>query len=700
MYYSPVGYSIRSLSMQEVTTPDLLRLVSHGDFRLLLEDLRELTHVTVGLIGLDGRIIAQSGLTEVCGHFHLSNPRTNAMCEKHKLHCGRDCTRSGFAKPETCPLRLHESTEAVIVNGKHICSLFIGQFFIADNPPEKEWFRRVARAHGFEETEYFESIRKVPILSRRHLEAIIAFQPAFARMIGDMVELQTRLSEAWRENKTIQANLSIIMFALEKACEATYLIDSDGSFLYANKAATDMLGYSREEFLSMKVYEIDDHIPPKEWIARWKKTRKLGHVTTQTTHRAQDGHLVPLEINTNGFEYEGRFFYVAFARDISTRLAYEERLRYSQKLEAIGQLSCGMSHDFNNILLAINLTVSLMQQQKVANSMIKKGLADILTETKRAGEITRKLLCACKRSVMEKKSLETNGMIGSLLNVLRRLVGENVMTDFTGSGKSLFVNGDAGMLEQVIINLVVNARDAMPEGGNISIRIDEVEIDEDACIRHPRRRCGDFAVIAVKDTGTGIDDETMSRLFEPFFTTKPSGTGLGLATAQEIVDRHDGWIEVGSVLGKGSVFSIFLPVVETRPDVANRVTVPTVKGEAHLLVVEDEETVLRTLSQSLRALGYTVHGARNVREALDILKDKAVRLDLLLTDLKLQGHITGTALAKRAVRLRKEIRILIMSGYVDRKISCKGLPSGHFRLLQKPFSLSTLTCFIREALNK
>ena len=214
---------------------------------MLLNNLLELTRVTVALIDLDGHLLAQSGLAEVCSCFHVSDPRTNEICEKHKLHCGRNCALKGFVKPEPCPFRLHESTEAVIANGKHICSLFMGQFFIADNPPDMEWFRQVARTYSFDEKEYLETIRRVPILSRRHLEAIVAFQSAFARMIGDMVERQTRLEEAWRENETIRENLSIIMFALDKACDATYLIDADGSFLYANKAATDMLPRSSPE---------------------------------------------------------------------------------------------------------------------------------------------------------------------------------------------------------------------------------------------------------------------------------------------------------------------------------------------------------------------------------------------------------------------------------------------------------------------
>ncbi len=384
----------------------------------------------------------------------------------------------------------------------------------------------------------------------------------------------------------------------------------------------------------------------------------------------------------------------------------QQQLRQSQKLEAIGQLAGGVAHDFNNMLAVIggNAELLLMDaDQHTADT--KDGLKQILAASQRASNLTRQLLAFSRKQVMQSQSLVLNQVIEDLTKMLRRIIGEHIDLQCHYTDPLPFVQADVGMLEQVLVNLAVNARDAMPQGGQLLITTETVSLDADYVQTHPEARAGESVCLAVADAGTGIAPENLPRIFEPFFTTKDlgKGTGLGLATVYGIVKQHQGWIEVSSQLGAGATFKIFLPAISAP---AKRVVAS--KGEADLsggseaiLLVEDDYGVRVIIRRVLESHGYKVYEASTGREALELWRSRAEEIALLLTDIVMPQGITGRDLADQLRALRPTLKIIFLSGY---SADVLGKDTDFFRrtkslFIQKPCSTDTLLRTVRRCLD-
>ena len=397
--------------------------------------------------------------------------------------------------------------------------------------------------------------------------------------------------------------------------------------------------------------------------------------------------------------------------EIAERKEVESALRQSQeavlqqeRLAAVGQLSAGVAHDFNNILCIIQGYASMLLDESEGLSQKKvEGLKQISTAAQRAAHLTRQLLTFSRKQVMQPQTLEFNEVIGNVSRMLQRLVGEDIGVQFHFAPKALYIHADLGMVEQIVVNLVVNARDAMVRGGNLTLSASAVEIDQAQRQHHLEARPGKFACLSVSDTGCGIAPEHLLRIFEPFFTTKPvgKGTGLGLATVYGIVKQHEGWIEVQSEVGKGTTFKVFLPKTSKPACAPTETAFYTAKrwGDEKILLVEDEAALRGLASKLLQQQGYQIVEAGSGVEALEIWEQHGGVFDLLLTDMVMPGGVTGRELAERLLADKPELKVIFTSGYSTDMVGNNFVLEEQVNFLPKPYPPKSLIQIVRVCLD-
>jgi PAS domain S-box-containing protein len=481
--------------------------------------------------------------------------------------------------------------------------------------------------------------------------------------------------------------------------------DSAGQLLDANPALLAMLGYSSVKELvgkhlgglyadTQQWFQLADHLrsvaPFTGLSVEW--VRKDG---TNTVVRVS-GRAVSNGDNGKTFEL--------FAEDVTERRALEQQLRQSQKMEAIGRLAGGIAHDFNNLLMVISGYSEFLLDRLGPEPSLRGPAQEVASAAVRATSLTRQLLAFSRKQMLAPKILDLNAVVTENLKMLTRMIGEDidlVMVPAAGLGA---VRADAGQIEQVIMNLAVNARDAMPSGGKLTIETANVSLDEDYARFHAPLSPGDYVMLAISDTGAGMDSETQSRIFEPFFTTKgPKGTGLGLSTVYGIIKQSGGYIWVYSESGKGTTFKIYLPrIAETVERPAQIVTpaesVAAEPGTETILLVEDETNLRYLARQFLEKQGYRVIEAADGAVAMQIAVAHEGVIHLLLTDVIMPG-MNGRELAQRISEIRPNVKVLYMSGYTENVIGRDGTLDAGVRLLQKPFTLRDLKSKVRETLD-
>jgi nitrogen-specific signal transduction histidine kinase/DNA-binding response OmpR family regulator len=403
--------------------------------------------------------------------------------------------------------------------------------------------------------------------------------------------------------------------------------------------------------------------------------------------------------NAGGVEFE------LFAEDVTERRALEQQLRQSQKMEAVGRLAGGIAHDFNNLLMVISGYSEFLLERLGDKPELRAPAQEISSASERASSLTRQLLAFSRKQMMAPKIVNLNDVVTENLKMLTRVIGEDVDLVML-PGENLWpVRADAGQIEQVIMNLAVNARDAMPAGGKLTLETSNVTLDEEYSRLHTPLRPGEYVMLAISDTGAGMDTATQSHLFEPFFTTKGTkGTGLGLSTVYGIVKQSGGYIWVYSEVGRGTAFKVYLPRVAAMGETA--VAQPAALIEAHqvepgtetILLVEDEANLRYLTRQFLEKQGYKVIEAADGAVAMQIAVAHEGVIHLLLTDVIMPG-MNGRELAQRISEIRPNVQVLYMSGYTENVVSSDGTLEAGVRLLQKPFSLRNLQNKVREVLD-
>jgi PAS domain S-box-containing protein len=508
-----------------------------------------------------------------------------------------------------------------------------------------------------------------------------------------------------RDQEAVKRSEERYRTLVESAVYGIYRSALDDRFLDVNPALVEMLGYdSAEEVLALDVAR-DVYADPTErayLVSRYHDTQHVDSV--EVKWKRKDGS--PITVRLSGravvnarHESEG---FEMIAEDVTERRAFEEQLRQSQKMEAIGRLAGGVAHDFNNLLTVIKGYAELLLDGYGGADPRRGDLEEIRKAADRAGALTRQLLAFSRQQVLAPKTLNLNQVVHSMEGMLRRLLGENIELS-TALGKEVGqLRADPGQLEQVLMNLAINARDAMPGGGKLSIDTVNVEIDDLAAREHPTIAPGRYVQLAVSDTGIGMDDKTQAHIFEPFFTTKEmgKGTGLGLSTVYGIVKQSGGDIWVHSEIGVGTTFKVYLPRVDALPEVSPGPGVPVAHRAprtATVMLVEDEAGVRALVRKFLERSGYLVLEASGADEALASARRHDGEIDVLLTDVVLP-RMSGSELAKRLQQLRPATRVLYMSGYTDDAIVHHGVLSAGAAFVQKPFTADSLTRKLREIL--
>lgn len=482
----------------------------------------------------------------------------------------------------------------------------------------------------------------------------------------------------------------------ENAADMIAVVTVDGQRLYNSPSYEKVLGYSPEELERTSAYE---QIHPEDLqgvIAAAQEARTTG-VGRPLEYRVRhkNGIWRVLESTASAVrDSEGKVEKLVIVnRDVTERRDLERQLVLSQRLEAVGKLSGGIAHDFNNLLGVIIGYSEALQESIGPENPLREAVDEIQKAGHRAASLTQQLLAFSRKQVLEPKVLDANSIIADMQKMLQRLIGEDIALKFSTDPAVGRIKADRGQLEQVILNLAVNARDAMPRGGELQIEISDAELGEADAARYPYVVPGKYVMLKVSDTGIGMDAQTQSHIFEPFFTTKEKGkgTGLGLATVYGIVKQSGGYIWLESAPEKGTIFRIFLPRVEGAEEVSSSAPEPTARKRTArtILLVEDELSLRKLTGKVLSKAGYTVFEACQAAEAMEIASRAAGEIDVLLTDVVMPG-MSGGELAEKVSHNYPHIRVLFMSGYTDGAIETHGNLKPGLVVLRKPFTHDTL----------
>jgi two-component system, cell cycle sensor histidine kinase and response regulator CckA len=528
--------------------------------------------------------------------------------------------------------------------------------------------------------------------------------------VTELLNAEQALAHSVEELRIITENSAIGMA----------LANAEGRIVRTNPAMERFVGYTADEICRMTFADLSHPDDVAEDVRMYQRMLR-GEVDSyqlEKRYARKDGAAVWGHLLVSGMRNpEGKLIYgIGMIEDISERKAADVALReseaaretlqrqliVSQKLEALGQLAGGVAHDFNNMLAAMMLYLDLLKVESAITPAMRESLAQVSNAARRAAGLTRQLLLFSRREPVQRQLVDLNAIVDELLKMLQRLVGAHFTLAHTGDPRPVWLQADPGMLEQVVMNLVVNARDAMPQGGRIELRIEGLEVDENLARQHPHGRIGRFARLTVIDTGCGMSTDTQAHIFEPFFTTKEEGkgTGLGLSTVFGIVEQHDGWILVESAEGKGSTFTLYFPAhsgAALGPAPA-AVIAPSTRGRETILIAEDNEPVRLVTAKILRQNGYQVFEAEDGREAREILDARPEEIDLLLTDVVLPGGLMGDELVAGLQPGRRRPKVILMSGY-NTQLDPDRLDASGDRYLGKPFDTDRLLQAVRSALD-
>ncbi len=542
----------------------------------------------------------------------------------------------------------------------------------------------------------------IGVLVVQHYESAKAYDQRdleFLNSVGGHIALAI---ERRRAEDALRKNEEMFRLLFSHNPLPTWVIDRETlNFLEVNEAAVRAYGYSLEEFKNMTILDFQTEDEKIKMPNDLKENRGDGLYRRHWKHRKKDGKTIEVETTVHELEYSGKRVRLIVAQDVSERHILEQQLRQSQKMEAVGRLAGGVAHDFNNLLMVIKGHTELLRNALPPADEYSRKIEQIERAADRASSLTRQLLAFSRLQMLQPKVMNLNDAVADMGRLLPRLIGEDIELAIRPSENLGSIRADASQMEQIIMNLVVNARDAMPDGGKLIIETSNVELDRLYNEKHPIVREGRYVLLCVSDTGMGMSLETQAHIFEPFFTTKAQGkgTGLGLATVYGVVKQSGGFIWVYSELGRGTTFKIYFPRVDQPVERIEHALVysEAPRGTETILLTEDERDVREVAREFLESGGYTVIEARDGMEALGLVEKHEGAIDLLITDM-VMPRMTGQELAARLKEQRPRLRMLYMSGYSERAAADSLRAEPGVRLLAKPFSRTALLRTVHELL--
>jgi two-component system cell cycle sensor histidine kinase/response regulator CckA len=540
-------------------------------------------------------------------------------------------------------------------------------------------------------------------VTRTYLATKAPYRDSQGKIIGT-IGISRDITERKQAEERLIAAEAKFRHLVEQSLVGIYLIQ-DGRFVYVSPKMTDILGFSEPELTSRPVLdfiaEADRALVRENVRKRIEGEIDSIHYTLHMLHKG--GKTVHVEVHGGRTEYNGHPAVLGTLLDITERKQLEEQLRQSQKMEAVGQLASGVAHDFNNLLVVIQGYTEMLLNQQNLDEHTREQLHLVYTAGERAARLTSQLLTFSRKQTMKAKVLDLNEVVADVAKMLKRVLGENIELHLECAQNLAPIHADTGMMEQVLMNLAVNARDAMPKGGDLSIITGTATVDANHVARQAQARAGEFVLLSVSDTGCGMTPEIMARIFEPFFTTKAigKGTGLGLATVYGIAQQHNGWVEVESQVGVGTTFKIFFPALHSSAKPAERTTTQakTQGGSETILVVEDEDAVRELAVIVLEKHGYRVLQAASSEEALAVWKRHSERIRLLLTDMVMPGDLNGWELAQQLLDAQPALKVIYTSGYSDDVAGQVFSLGKKVNFIQKPYQPSKLAQAVRQALD-
>jgi PAS domain S-box-containing protein len=540
-------------------------------------------------------------------------------------------------------------------------------------------------------------------------QAAIAFENALRHeeTAARASELEREMQRRARAEEALRLAERKYREIFEGALDGIFRATPEGRFLVANPALARILGYDTPDALVAAVHDGERqlYLDPRERQDLLRRLEEKGSASgVEVRWRRRDGSSIWISLTARKVVEPGEAPFVeGIVKDVTDKKLLEEKFLQVQRLEAVGRLAGGVAHDFNNLLTVIQGCVDLSLREARADDPNRQRIQEIERAAGRAAGLTQQLLAFSRRQVQEPLVLDLNLAVSEMEKMLRRLIGEDVALRFTPGERLWRVRADPGQIGQILLNLAVNARDAMPEGGTLTVETHNVELDETYALRHVVVAPGRYVMLAVSDTGVGMDAATLEHAFEPFFTTKErgKGTGLGLSTVYGIVKQSGGYIWAYSEPGRGTTFKIYLPRCDAGPDRragAGQAAPSIPKGTETILVVEDEDMVRDVIRMVLESCGYRVILTGGGREGLDAVRGFDGPIHLLLTDVVMPG-LSGREVAREACRVRPDMRVLYISGYTDDAIVSRGILMPGVEFLHKPFTRQSLARKVREILD-
>jgi two-component system cell cycle sensor histidine kinase/response regulator CckA len=525
---------------------------------------------------------------------------------------------------------------------------------------------------------------------------------AFARDIS----LRKRADEERKKvHDALQASEKLYRMLFESSGDAIFILEAEGDnagkIVSANKAAALMHGYSIDELLTLSIRDLDTPEVAREASSRLERMLRGEWINLEITHCKKDGTIFPVEVSAGLLELGNHKYILAFDRDITDRRHMEQQLRHAQKMEVLGTLTGGISHEFNNILQAI-IGYGELLDNALKDNPLRTYSNVILSSAQRASSITRGLLAYSRKQIVDRKSISLNEIIKKVEGLLSRFIGEDIDLRVVLADNKLIVNVDSNQIEQVLMNLATNAKDAMPDGGVLTISTEHISMEKKFIQAHGYGEPGEYALITVKDTGLGMDEKMRSRIFEPFFTTKGigKGTGLGLSMVYGIVKAHNGYIDVHSALGEGTTFNIYVPAIKVDVEKVQSSAEPSLGGGSEtVLVAEDDTDVRKLINTVLEKAGYEVIEAVDGEDAIEKMRENKDRIQLLLCDV-IMPKKNGREVFNEIREIAPHIRALFMSGYTDNIIHEKGILEEGVNFILKPILPRELLRKVRGVLDK
>jgi PAS domain S-box-containing protein len=550
------------------------------------------------------------------------------------------------------------------------------------------------------------SPKEVRVITRSGEEKWVRVSSRSVTVEGVPVGLQGVLTDI-TERKRAEKEAGFLASVIAKLKDGCIVTDLDYEIVYVNEAAQELFGYTREELIG-KTPDVLNAEPMAESVQReiYETVSNGGVWESAIRNKRKDGSIFINQFAVSPLEDEnGRVkYYIGIQRDVTEKTRLELELKQAQKMEAVGTMAGGIAHDFNNLLTAILGYSELLMAECEPGSIVRKDVEEIDKTARRAAALTKRLLAFSKGQMVQVAPVDINGVVTGLEKMLRRLIGEDVELRTNLAEGLPKVDADAGQIEQVVVNLALNARDAMPDGGSLTVGTEAVTLEQDECASRPEARPGEWACLKIADTGHGMEAKVADRIFEPFYTTKEvgKGTGLGLSVVFGIIKAHHGWIEVDSEPSAGSEFRIFIPLSAGKPRVggpAKAGGTDSGRGAERVLVVEDQEEVRALALRALTKEGYKVFEAADAAEALDVYEKEGGRFDILFSDVVLPD-LSGVELAGRIRAKDPGISVLLTSGYTDRRLHWSVIEERGYVFLKKPYELSGLVGAVRESLNR